>query len=418
VNVVLVVLDAAGAKHFGCYGYPRGTTPEIDRIASEGVVFERAYTPAVYTLAAMSSVWTSQYPDEHQNVDLRNASLDRARLTLSELLTAQGLYTAGFVANGMAGPAFSFDRGFSEFHEVYSEQGSRAGGFRPVLPAWFAAHAKRRFFVYVHYREPHSPYDPPPPFNTLFGPDTPMLRADTRRLMALHAEGKLSVADLEHVVRLYDGNLAYADREVGFLRQTLEAAGIWERSVVIVTADHGEGMLEHGWIGHNAQIYDESARIPLIIRLPGGAGPRGMRVSELVDLVDLAPTIADVFGLLGAGSSQREFRGRSLLDLLAGAPGKPAVVLRTAGHRPRYGLRDERFKLTHDSSTGGDRLYDLASDPEELVDLAPGDPLRAAYYRQALHAWLLSLQPAAPSEHETHLTPRQLENLRALGYVE
>jgi arylsulfatase A-like enzyme len=420
VNVLLVVLDAASALHFGCYGYARATTPEIDRIAAEGVLFERAYTPAVYTLAAMSSLWTSQYADEHQNVDLRNASLDRARVTLAELLKPTGVSSAGFVANGMAGPAFSFDRGFAEFHEVYAEHGSRAEAFRKVLPEWLAARGGRRFFAYVHYREPHAPYDPPAPFDTRFGPDTPLpreLRSDTRKLMALHNEDKLGAAGLEHVVRLYDGNLAYADSEVGFLRRSLEQAGLWERTAVIVTADHGEALLEHGWIGHNAQLYEESTRVPLIIRLPEGRGPRGLRLAGLADLVDLAPTIADLFGLRG-DPKLRELRGRSLLPALAGGPGKPVVLMRSSGDRPRHAVRDARFKLIHDSASGRDELYDLDADPKERTDLAAGQPLRAAYYRQSLHAWLLGLERAEPSDQETTLTPEQLENLRALGYVQ
>lgn len=417
VNVVLIILDAAGAKHVGSYGYTRATTPEIDRIAADGVLFERAYTPAVYTLAAMSSLWTSQYPDEHQNVDLRTASLDRARATLADLLFARGVYTAGFVANGVAGPAFSFDRGFAEFHEVYSQQGSRAEGFRALLPPWFARHKGRRFFAYVHFREPHAPYDPPPPFNTLFGPDA-LPRSETRGLNALHAEGKLDEAMLRQVVRLYDGNLAYADREVGVLRRVLEAEGVWNKSVIILTADHGEAMLEHGYIGHNLQLYEESVRVPLIVRFPDGKGPRGVRIPGLVDLVDLAPTIADLLGVGDEGGSNRPFRGRSLLTLAAGGSGKTVVPLRSSGERPSYGLRDERFKFIHDTATGRAELYDLSADPEERNDLSAADPLRTAFYRQSLQSWLLSVERAASADRETTLSPKQMENLRALGYLQ
>jgi arylsulfatase A-like enzyme len=417
VNVVLIVLDAASAKHFGCYGYARGTTSEIDHIAADGVLFERAYTPAVYTLAAMSSLWTSQYPDEHQNVDMRTASLDRVRSTLADLLFARGVYTAGFVANGVAGPAFSFDRGFAEFHEVYSKQGSRAEGFRPLLPPWFAAHKSRRFFAYIHYREPHAPYDPPAPFNTLFGPDA-LPRSETRGLNALNAQGKLDEAMLAQVVRLYDGNLAYADREVGVLRRALEAEGVWDRSVIVVTADHGEAMLEHGYIGHNQQLYEESVHIPLILRFPEGKGPRGVRIPGLVDLVDLAPTIADLLVAGSGGAADGSFRGRSLLTLVAGGSGKTVVPLRSSGERPTYGLRDERFKYIHDSATGRAELYDLIADPEERKDLAEADPLRTAFYRQSLHGWLLTLERAASTDQETTLSPEQVENLRALGYLQ
>ncbi len=139
-NVLLIILDAGRAQQFGCYGYPRATTPEIDRIAAEGVVFERVYTPSVYTLGAMSSLWTSQYPDRHHGDVSFNAKLPKDRLTLAELLSAQGIHTGGFVANAVAGRLFGFDRGFADFHEVLSTLGS--SGAR--LPAGRAAVARGR----------------------------------------------------------------------------------------------------------------------------------------------------------------------------------------------------------------------------------------------------------------------------------
>ena len=151
----------------------------------EGVVFERVYTPAVYTLGAMSSVWTSQYPDRHHSEVSFSARLPKDRLTLAELLSAQGVHTAGFVANAVAGSLFGFDRGFSEFHEVFRTLGSRGDVFRQVLPGWLEKHRDRRFFAYVHFREPHFPYDPEPPFDTRFGPDGPIPKAGAPRLALL-----------------------------------------------------------------------------------------------------------------------------------------------------------------------------------------------------------------------------------------
>ena len=139
-NVLFVILDAARADHFGAYGYARPTTPNIDRFAREGVVFERAFTPAVYTLGAMSSVWTSQYPDRHHAEVSFAARLPADRLTLAELLGAQGIHTAGFVSNVIAGTFNGFDRGFAEFHEVFRDQStSGADGLARTVPGWLAA---------------------------------------------------------------------------------------------------------------------------------------------------------------------------------------------------------------------------------------------------------------------------------------
>ena len=183
-------------------------------------------------------------------------------------------------------------------------------------------------------------------------------------------------------------------------------------------ADHGEGLGEHGWIGHNVQLYEESIHIPLVVRFPAGKGPTGKRVAGLVDLLDVAPTIADLFGLLGQGGSDKQFQGRSLLPVVGGAPGKAAVLARTVWDRPRYALRDERFKLLYDTRTGEEQLFDVVADPGETRDLARADPLRAAYFRQALHQWILGLGRRGGAAEQAALTPEQRENLCALGYIQ
>jgi len=422
-NVLLLILDAGRAQSFGAYGYGRPTTPEIDRIAGEGIVFERVYTPAVYTLGAMSSLWTSQYPDRHHSEVSFSARLPKDRLTLAELLSAQGIHTAGFVANAVAGKGFGFDRGFVEFHEVFRTLGSRGDVFRRALPPWLAANRDRRFFAYVHFREPHFPYDPEPPFDTKFGADGPIPKA-ARRDAAFFTDvnqGRrpFSEAERAHLVRLFDGNLAFADQEVGALRKAMEAEGLWEKTVVIVAADHGEELFERGWIGHNVHVYEPSVRVPLIVRFPKGAGPAGKRVSALADLLDVAPTIADILGARGKGGSEREFQGRSLLPVVEGAPGKPVVLSRTVWDRPRYALRDERLKYLYYTQTGEEWLYDLETDPGETRDVGPAEPLRAAYYRQALHAWTLQLARRRPAGSEqAELSREQCENLKSLGYIQ
>lgn len=421
-NVLFIILDAARASTLSCYGYSRTTTPAIDRLAAEGILFERAYTPAVYTLAAMSSVWTSQYPERHHDAASFSEPLARGRLTLAQLLSAQGIQTAGFVANPIAGGLNGLDRGFSEFHEVWREVGSRGDSFRPLVPNWLRANKGRRFFAYVHFREPHFPYDPPAPFDTKFGPDAPLTK-EQRRDTAFFTDvnqGRRGFSDAErdHLVRLYDGSLAFADQEIGALRRTLEAEGLLDHTVIVVAADHGEGLMEHGWIGHNVQLYEPLTRVPLIVRFPAGQGPRQTRVTGFVSLLDVAPTIADLFGAMGRGGSAREFQGRSLLDLVAGAPGRPAVLSRTVWDRPRYALRDDRYKFIDDTRTGEEQLYDLQADPDERRNLAFTDPLRAAYYREALQYWTLGLaRPEAPGAGGRVLTRAQCENLKSLGYL-
>jgi arylsulfatase A-like enzyme len=220
-------------------------------------------------------------------------------------------------------------------------------------------------------------------------------------------------------VRLYDGNLAYVDREVGELQRALEEAGVWDETVFILAADHGEGLWEHGWIGHNVQVYEPSARIPLIVRFPAGVGPRGERITAPVDLVDIAPTVADVFGVRDQGGADREFQGRSLLPVIAGAPGRPVVVSRTVWERPRYALRDGRWTFIYDTANGNEELFDTAADPGEMQDVAPQHPLRAAYLRETLLQWVGSVfRPGADATAGPESMSRdECEALQALGYL-
>ncbi len=418
-NVILVILDAARAAQFGAYGYARPTTPEIDRIAAEGVVFENATTPAVYTLGAMSSIWTSQHPDRHHSEVSFSAALPADRLTLAEVLSARGLRTGGFVANAVAGRKFGFDRGFARFREILH---GVAGDFVAVVPPWIEKN-NQRFFLYLHFREPHFPYDPPPPFDTRFGPEGPIAkrsRGESAFFTDLNqGRRQAGSGEMEHLVRLYDGNLAYADQQLGLLRQAFEAAGVWDTSVVIVAADHGEGLGEHGWIGHNVQVYEESTHVPLIVRLPSAAGVAGRRVKGLVDLLDIAPTVADVLRAREGGGQAGAFEGRSLLPMIAGAPGKPAVLSRTVWDRPRYALRDQDYKFLYDTRTGEEELFHLRADPGERKNLAAQQPVRGAFHRQTLHHWIASLtRPPGKASEQAILTREQCENMKALGYLD
>jgi len=422
-NVVLVVLDAAGARHFSCYGYERATTPEIDAIAAEGVLFERAYTTAVHTLAAMSSVWTSRPPEECSTPRRGLLPLREGPSTLTERLTARGVRSAGFVASARAGHAYGMDRGFSEFHEVLTDGIGRAKALREAVEGWLQAAGPDPFFLYVHFREPHFPYDPPPPFDRRFGPTT-SLPAVARRDQAWIDDvndGRVALAagQLEELVRLYDGNLAYADREVGALRKALETAGIWDRTVFIVTADHGEALREHGFIGHNRQVHDESARVPLVVRFPRHGGPTGVRVATMAGLLDLAPTVAEIFGVEAGALPGPGFAGTSLLALAAGAGGRGFVVTGSAtGTRPTYAIRDGRFTLIRSLRHTQERLFDAIEDPHEKNDLAERVPFEAAHARARLFLWLANLRRGPAGEPGVvTLTPEQRAQVRALGYV-
>jgi arylsulfatase A-like enzyme len=420
VGVLLIVLDAAAAGHFGCYGYERGTTPAIDRLASESAVFDRAYAPASYTRAAMASLWTSQHPDQHHHGVRSDSPLPESRVVLPELLRDRGVPSAAFIANPNAGEPAGLTRGFTNVRHLYlDEGGAKASAFLEPLEAALSAGGEGPFLVYAHYVEPHFPYDPPPPFDTLFGPDAPLppsVRRNHGWILSVNKhEVRPTAGERAHLVRMYDGNLAFADREVGRLRESLEKRSLWDELLVIVTADHGEELLEHGLVGHAAQVYEESVRIPLIVRLPGES--RSRRFDEPVDLIDLGATLADVFGV--ASEAAGHFRGRSLLPLLAGGALPPRnIVSQTRSDRPTYSRFDGQLKLIHDPRWGATELYDIREDPGERRNLAGLRPVETELRRQSLYRWLRDLDRGEPATGAgVPVSPEAEEALRALGYL-
>jgi arylsulfatase A-like enzyme len=438
-NVVLVVLDAARAVSFGAYGHSRATTPNIDALAREAYTFDNAYTTAAYTLAAMSSVWTSQQPDRHHGDIAFSAKLPKDRLLLAEILTAQGIPTAGFVANGVAGAFNGFDRGFKEFDEPWKQFGSQASGFRNVIPGFLdrMKQGGAPFFAYVHYREPHEPYDPPAPFDTRFGPDGPITKTQrdggepAKQWLKDINQGVLKPTReaVDHLQRLYDGNLAFVDQEVGYLRDQLATRGLLDNTLLIVIGDHGEALFEHGWIGHNAQVFEESARVPFIVALPKSlrAAHPPARVASLVDLTDIAPTILEAFGLEGAGGSSRAFQGRSLLPDLARAGSATAVdprevLTRTIWDRPIYALRNQSHTFVLNTATNEFSLFDRskAGRPETPdADFGPRAPIALReMYRQHLLAWVDSLKRRTVAGDSLEgMSRQQCEELKSLGYL-
>jgi len=420
LSVVYVILDAAGARHFSSYGYPRATTPHIDALAREGVLFENAFTVAGFTLAAMRSAFTSSFPQELAG-SFGPAKLPRSIDTLAERVASAGIRTGAFVANDLAGAPFGFDQGFETFLAVHRRYKGGASAFRRALPPWLDQVREQRFFAYVHFREPHFAYDPPAPFDSRFGRATALpedRRRDYKWLAALNAGeiAPLTPAEREDLTRWYDGALAYVDAEVGALVESLRVRGLLERSVLIVSADHGEELAEHGYVGHLRSLSEEVLRIPLIVRFPRAAGRAGLRVPAAVDIVDIAPTILDVFGL--AAARPGSFQGRSLLPIALGAPGWPALLARNAAPPPRFALRRGALKLIDDPGQDSVALYDVAADPQERHDLSAERPLEASYYRQALRRRLVATSRESPeAAGGAELTEEQKEVLRSLGYL-
>jgi arylsulfatase A-like enzyme len=435
--VVLVSIDTLRADHLSSWGYARPTSPQIDRLAAQGVRFARAEAPASWTLPSHVSLFTSQLPSTHGVRDDR-VSLPPQATTLAELLSAAGYTTAGFVSWIYVGAAYGLGQGFDVYRELVERarlEPASGGGAAPAgqvvdaALAWLAAGPKRPFFLFVHLFDPHLDYAPPPPYDTLFGGDPAAADGSYAFLSRFipylgRPVPPLSEAARERIVALYDGEIRYADEQIGRLLRALEERG--DDCLVILLSDHGEELGEHGSLeGHGWTLFGEVLRVPLVVRLPGGEAA-GRVVDAPVTLLDVAPTVLDVLGLPAPAS----FQGRSLLGLARGgpAPGGRLLVAQTdrSGARLRS-VRGERWKRIEVRDAGaatlglpvreGALLFDLESDPGEQRDRSAEEPAVARY----LSAALAAAESGAPEAHApvpVELSPEERARLRALGYAQ
>lgn len=343
-RVVVITLDTTRADRIGCYGYDGGTTPNLDRFAEQSVLFEQAVSQVPTTLPSHSTMFTGLYPQDHgvrRNMIFR---LGPEVQTLAEMLSAQGFATAGFPATFILGENFGIGQGFDHYEEPPGMGGAvadsvyrRAGDGVDLALEWLDGKADEPLFLWLHLYDPHAPYRPPFPYSNRF-------------------EGKP-----------YEGEIAYADAEVGRLLAELEGDGRWDETLVVIAGDHGEGLHDHGERHHSFLLYETTQRVPLLIRAPG-VGAR--RIGEPVALADLMPTVLDLAG----GQLPEGLRGISLRPAIEGEElPRRDLYFETLCGALNYGwaeLRGIRFgswKLI-DSSTP--ELYDLRSDPGEESNLA------------------------------------------------
>jgi choline-sulfatase len=390
-HILLITLDTTRADHIGAYGYTLARTPQLDRLAAEGVLFERAVAAAPITLPAHASVLTARYPFSHGVRNNGTFSLSASMPTLATALHAAGYRTAAFVSAFVLDRRFGLARGFDRYDD-HMETGAPATaelerrGDRSALAAgaWLAEHARERgpFFLWLHLYDPHDPYDPPPPFRDAF-------------------------AD-----RPYDGEIAFDDDVVRSLVDRLDRADVLASTIVAVIGDHGESLGDHGEVTHSMFVYESALRVPMILRWPGRLRA-GTRVRALVRGIDLAPTLLDLAGLPSLDGAQ----GQSLVPLVragtagpASAYGETYFPLFYMDWAPLKSIQDDRWKFIDAPMP---ELYDLAADPREQTNLAAREPARVA----ALGRALASLAGGTGAMTPRGIDRETAEKLAALGYV-
>ncbi len=420
-NVVLVIADTLRADRLSSQGGPAGLTPHLDALAAAGARFARANAHAPWTLPSIASLLTSLHPLEHGAGGRvpRFTALAEGVETLPDLLRRRGYASHAVVNVTFLDPeAFGVTRGFDQVDQVSFENNQdlrAATATTDAALAWLErAPRERPFLLLVHYFDPHAVYAPPSHYRKVWAEEQDKQSAwtfGTREEMVALRAGRLPLEPsvIERAARLYDGEVAYLDAEVGRLLAGLDARGLGADTVVAFTADHGEEFLEHGDFEHGHSLYEELLHVPLIVRAPGLAPAV---VQDRVRLVDVAPTLCELLDIPpGAG-----FVGRSLLPLVRGEERGSRGVLAHGNfwRAPLTSFTEDDWKLIVEEG-GAARLFHLAVDPGERRDLAAAEPARVAALRSRLaevRAAMATLRQGGGAA----LSDAQRRALSGLGY--
>jgi arylsulfatase A-like enzyme len=427
-DMVVLILDAARADHFGCYGYHLPTTPNIDRFAAESLVFEYVITHASYTTCSVPTMVTG-LPFTRHGLVTQDRQISDEITTLAEHLHDRGYVTVGMTANPHHCEQRRLNQGYDEWLETWQQPGEV--GRKSLSPHILTDLALTRlaqgfgdrpFFMLLHYIPPHAPYIPPQQLDIFGDPGYQgVFRGGLHEQLAAqraYKDGKLAIdaADQVRLMSLYDGNLLRVDDAVGRLLSALQARSRWSDTVVLITSDHGEGFYEHGMQGHSypRAVYDEMLRVPFILHLPRHLMPEPGQVDRerLASLADIVPTL---LGLIGSEPGA-EVTGADLL-----APGTrqdlPAwVISRGVGRQQFYSISTSRYKLIAGSDHQRE-LYHLVRDPGETRNLAGEAPLMTAGLSRILEATLAQDQVIGTAAGSVPLTEEQRKALEVLGYI-
>jgi arylsulfatase A-like enzyme len=422
-NLVIFVLDAAARDRLGVYGSKANTTPHIDLIARESLVFDAAYAQASYTLASTASLFTSRLPSEHGVLEERDR-LGPEWPTLAEALARSGYATAAFSANPYVSPVLRMTRGFERVDELFrgraEGQAALASEFVAPVRAWFEEQGQKPFFAYIHLIQPHEPYNIAPPdfYRGRLVPDYAGSFDGSQEQMRAMFRGALhpGTSDVAQIRGLYEGNLAYADAVVGQIVQSLGELGLWGRTMVVITSDHGESLGERGVWGHGNSVDREQIALPLVVRFPPGMiSPH--RRDDLVASIDLMPSVLQVLGAYEPAG----MRGRSWFARPEPHAWPRPLVSIAEGRSGTVSVLVPGLKYSYEQATGTERLLPLPAEED-------GENLR--WDRPVTFAWLAEeavrlttprareAAPAAEPEPAPELPADVKEALKALGYAE
>ena len=409
-NVILISIDTLRADHLSCLGYQRPTTPNLDKLADESVVFEQAITAAPWTLPSHASLFTGLIPSQHGVQNFYQRLSDEA-LTLAEVMRENSFLTLGVASFEYLFPDYGLAQGFDEYYFHYPQPADKV--VERAL-AMLDRHDDKRFFMFLHFFDAHDPYDPPAPYDTMFCPfgEKECLRKEYKSPVKafLGERRRPTDRDIQGSTALYDGEIRFVDEELSVFFERLKELDLWENTMVVVTSDHGEEFWDHRSLSHGFRLFEEEIRVPLIIKLPQSRNA-GLRIRRQVGLIDVAPTILAEVGLGGA---------------MAG-PGSPLFAKPNATHLDdsfyvsetaaqgimRLCLRSSVLKyITPNiynykglSYRSPELLYDLRNDPHETENLVAFEPELTKSLREKAYRTLFDL--SSPGWRILFSTPRQ-----------
>ncbi len=466
-NVVVIVLDTVREDRLSCYGYPMGTTPILDRLAAESVLFLNAYSSSNWTPPAHASLFTGNYPSKTGVLGgIRFFPEDN--LTLAEILRSKSYVTLAVTANSMISSTFGFGQGFHIYDELYDVDSAyknvtyllrrslcysrleKEPRVQPIVKYLSAVIVRRKttaifsgpefssirvnerifhwldripqerpYFLFVNYLDAHSPYEPPESLVDRSARSYEGWIRDLKGFERMDALQKVedelqrgneeARVDAVYLSHLYDGEIRFLDRKVGEMLEGLRDRGLLENTLLVITSDHGEHFGEHNRMEHRNSLYEELLRVPLLFYLPGKFPPAA--IPQNVSLCDVPVTILDILRIPVTGDVQ----GKSLVPLISGGDYDGRVV---AEWRDSKTILDGGWKYVVHPSEGSEELYDLSSDPREKVNRFHAEAEAGDRLKSALDAWIESFEPAVIIEDDVEMDETMRERLRALGYIE
>lgn len=413
-NIVIFMLDAARADHFGIYGYERPTTPHIDAFAQTATRYTRAIAEGSFTFASASALFSGLPP--HRTGLLKARRLGNDLVLFAEVAQRAGYRTRAYSENPYVTAAFGFDRGFQLFDAVLSyqsyrnkplrfEQSDASPGIDRTL-RFMTEEPGVPFLAYLHLLRPHNPYTPPDVFAGHFGSLPNSNDGHTKTLFAIdRSKRKVKPPRLANIMALYDENLAYGDATFGRLLEGMRARDLLDDTIIIVLSDHGEAFLEHGRLLHGSTTFDEMIRVPLLIRVPG---QEARVVDQPVQLADLGTALREVVAGPGAPLER-------LADLRRGID-DPTLSWSLLAHHRACARTPDRKLIVDTRSLEAVAYYDLGSDPEELTTLPLDD--EGTRLLELLRTRIREGHASLTRSSGRPLDPALLEQLRVLGYTE